>query len=108
MSVTALLRGVGLLSLFATCAVLTAQGQAPAPASKKPAVNPEHEASLFTPSGSNRPGKPVTAAADKTGKIQLTVRDAATDKPTFCRVNVVGPDGNFYQPAKNYLSPYAL
>src|SRR5207247_8590197 len=63
---------------------------------------------LFSPSGFDRPGKPLTASGDKTGKIQIAVRDSATGKPTFCRINVVGPDGNFYQPAENYLSPYAL
>src|SRR5262249_61928729 len=33
---------------------------------------------------------------------------AATGRPTPCRVNVVGPDGNFYQPPSNRLSPYSL
>ena len=34
--------------------------------------------------------------------------DPATGKPTPCRINVVGPDGNFYQPAENPLSLYSL
>src|SRR5205809_4525862 len=94
-----------LLPAFAT---LAADGQPAAPPAKAPAVKPEDEAFLFTPAGFDRAGKPLTAAGDKTGTVQLVVRDAATGKPTFCRVNVVGSDGNFYQPAENYLSRYAL
>src|SRR5262249_5100961 len=38
----------------------------------------------------------------------ISVHDQATGKPLFCRINVVGPDGNFYQPRTNYLSQYSL
>ena len=34
--------------------------------------------------------------------------DRATNRLTPCRINVVGADGNFYQPAENRLSPYSL
>ena len=37
-----------------------------------------------------------------------SVRDRATNRVTPCRINVVGPDGDFYQPAPNRLSPYSL
>jgi hypothetical protein len=36
---------------------------------------------------------------------------AASDQPdcfSACRMNVVGPDGNFYHPAANQLSAYSL
>ncbi len=68
---------------------------------------PEGEPFFFTPPGSDREGKPLTAGGAGTGRLDISVRDAA-GKPTFCRVAVVGPDGNFYQPKTNYLSPYAL
>ena len=42
------------------------------------------------------------------GQLQLRVTDAGTGKPTFCRVNVVGSDGNYYQPAQNYLTKYNM
>src|SRR5262249_41261988 len=42
------------------------------------------------------------------GRVEVTVVDRATGKPTACRVNVVGSDGNFYQPAEDRLSPYSL
>ena len=34
--------------------------------------------------------------------------DRATGKPTACRLNVVGPEGHFYQPVTNLLSSYSL
>jgi putative membrane-bound dehydrogenase-like protein len=68
----------------------------------------KHEAFLFTPAGFDRAGQPVWAGGEKTGQLQIIVRDAATGQVTPCRVNVVGPDGNFYQPPVNRLSPYAL
>jgi putative membrane-bound dehydrogenase-like protein len=40
--------------------------------------------------------------------VEITVIDAATGRPTPCRLNVVGPDGNFYQPRPDRLSPYSL
>ncbi len=69
---------------------------------------PEGEGFFFTPRGFDREGKPIQAAGPATGRLKITVRDAATGRPTFCRINVVGPDGNFYQLPDNYLSPYAL
>jgi hypothetical protein len=66
------------------------------------------EASLFTPSGFDREGQPAVAAGPKTGRLKVVVRDARTGKPTPCRVNVVGADGNYYQPRPDDLAPYAL
>jgi len=40
--------------------------------------------------------------------LKLTIRDTASGEPTFCRVNVVGSDGNYYYPKQNYLSRFAL
>jgi len=68
----------------------------------------DDEAYLMTPPGFTQPGLPKTASGKKTGRLQITVRDRATGLTTFCRLNVVGPDGNFYQPASNPLSPYSL
>ena len=68
----------------------------------------DDEAFIVTPPGFNRPGQAKTATGEKTGRLRITVRDRATGRPTPCRVNVVGPDGHFYQPAPNPLSPYSL
>src|SRR5262249_53175801 len=68
----------------------------------------ELDSYIFTPLGFTKEGKPITATDHNTGKLEIRVRDQATGKPAFCRVNVVGPDGNFYQPASNYLSKYSL
>src|SRR5206468_3807588 len=69
---------------------------------------PEGEAFFFTPPGSKGEGQPRTAVGPTTGKLQIVVRDSATGKPTPCRINVIGPDGNFYQPPENPLSLYSL
>ena len=68
----------------------------------------DDEAVLFTPPGFSQPGKPATATGPESGKVAITVIDAETGKPTPCRVNVVGPDGNFYQPPEDRLTPYSL
>ena len=52
--------------------------------------------------------QPVWTDPATSGQVHIVVRDAATGRVTPCRVNVVGPDGNFHQPQRNHLSLYAL
>ena len=66
------------------------------------------EASIFTPAGFDKPGKAVQAAGPNVGHLKIVVRDEKSGKPTFCRVNVVGPDGNYYQPPENRLTQFGL
>lgn len=69
---------------------------------------------LFTAPGFTKPGvakwdgDPTWSSGGRTGEVEIRVLDAATAKPTPCRMNVVGRDGNFYQPAQNRLSRFAL
>jgi hypothetical protein len=63
---------------------------------------------IFTPPGFRKEGKPITASEQNTGKLEIRVREQTTGKPVFCRIAVVGPDGNFYQPPPSYLSQYSL
>ena len=79
-----------------------------ASSARVPAVSADDEASLFTPAGRQRPGQPVLKSPADACHVKVTIRDAKTGEPTFCRVNVVGSDGNFYYPKQNYLTPYAL
>lgn len=79
-----------------------------APAQPPAAENPAHEAFLFTPAGFEREGRPAWAEGSGTGRLHIIVRDAEGSVRTPCRVNVVGPDGNYYQPPPNRLSPFAL
>jgi putative membrane-bound dehydrogenase-like protein len=72
------------------------------------AAPPEGEAYFFTPAGFAREGKPATANGKDVGRMHIVVIDRDTGKPTGCRINVVGADGNFYQPETNHLSPYSL
>src|SRR5580692_4007556 len=72
------------------------------------ALRADDEAVLFTPASFGRPGQAVLKPPANPGKLKVTVSDARTGVATFCRVNVVGSDGNFYYPKQNYLTPYAL
>src|SRR5438477_10976311 len=100
-----------MLNLFLPCTLLLVGfGVAwqPHVKPKAPVKRPKSESYLFTAAGFTKEGTPVTASGQRTGKVEIVVRDAATGKPTYCRMNVVGPDGNFYKPKPNYLSEYAM
>jgi putative membrane-bound dehydrogenase-like protein len=88
------------------CATASLAAPPAAPAVDRRAA--EVEAFQFTPAGFSEAGQPRTVSGDKTGAVSIIVRDARTGKATPCRINVVGPDGHFYQPEANDLSPYAL
>lgn len=66
------------------------------------------EAVLFTPPGFDQVGTPKIANGPTAGRLMLTIRDGETKQPTFCRVNVIGPDGNYYEPAKGELKAHNL
>jgi putative membrane-bound dehydrogenase-like protein len=68
----------------------------------------DDEALIFTPPGFDRPGAAAKATGAEVGQVEVVVLDPATGKSTPCRINVVGPDGNFYQPAENPLSLYSM
>jgi putative membrane-bound dehydrogenase-like protein len=82
-------------------------GQAANPGGRPPPL-PECEPFLFTPPGFEKEGRTVAAGGKSSGRLSITVRDASTGLPTPCRMNVVGADGNFYQPGPSPLSPYSL
>jgi putative membrane-bound dehydrogenase-like protein len=69
---------------------------------------PEGEDFFFIAPGFQHEGLPKSVSGENTGRVKFTVLDQATGKPTPCRIAVVGPDGHFYQPPKNRLSPYAM
>ena len=68
----------------------------------------DDDALVITPPGFNRPGMARTASGALSGRLKITVRDRGTNRLTPCRINVVGPDGNFYQPTANRLSAFSL
>ncbi|MES1213660.1 MAG: CehA/McbA family metallohydrolase [Singulisphaera sp.] len=70
--------------------------------------DPREEAYLFTPAGFENEGKPAVADVKNRARLDVTIIDQATGKPTPCRVNVVGSDGNYYQPRDNPLAAYSL
>ena len=72
----------------------------------EPAVDTEDL--FFTPEGFDAVGVPKIADGDDAGTVNIVVRNAATGDPTPCRVNVIGPDGNYYEPAENRLTKYSL
>src|SRR5258708_5882352 len=82
-----------------------------APPPPPPSSRPAHraaEAVIHPPPGFAVEGKPKTYAGADAASLQVTVVDSGTGRPTFCRVNVVGSDGNFYQPKENTLAPWSL
>jgi len=88
--------------------MLVGVGALPVRAQPLAAPTAADEALLFTPPGFEREGRPVWADPAASPLLRIVVRDAATGQVTPCRINVVGPDGNFYQPPRNRLSLYAL
>ncbi len=68
----------------------------------------DDETYVMTPPGFAEPGLPKTASGANSARLQILIRDRATSLPTACRINVIGPDGNFYQPAANRLSSNSL
>src|SRR4051794_32038792 len=61
----------------------------------------DDEALIFTPAGFDRPGSPATSAGETSARLEIVVLDGVRGRPTPCRVNVVGADGQFYQPAED-------
>jgi len=68
----------------------------------------EGEDYFFIPPGFTQAGKPVETTDPDAPRLKIRVKNRVTGEPTFCRINVVGPTGQFHQPPRNYLSEYAL
>lgn len=71
-------------------------------------AGPADETLMFTAPGFDHAGAARTAPATEAGQLTITVRDGNTGRPTPCRINVVGPDGNYYEPSKGVLKPFSL
>src|SRR5579871_1675643 len=84
---------LGALLPFLAAASL-AGWQKPAPKPLPPEADAREEALIQTPAGFARQGQPAVAEA--------------TGRPTFARVNVVGADGNYYEPSDHALAPWSL
>lgn len=75
---------------------------------RPPDYNAVEETFIHTPAGFDKEGRPAIAAGDQTGVVEIDVVDPETNQPSFCRINVVGADGNYYEPAENPLAPWSL
>lgn len=73
-----------------------------------PSERPEAEAVIHTPPGARSVGEPRIADANEVAYLQLRTLDEGSGELTPCRVNVIGPDGHYYEPADNPLSPWSL
>jgi hypothetical protein len=71
-------------------------------------VDPAAEALIHTAPGVLVAGTPAVADSAQSSLLNLRVLDAATGEPTFCRVNVIGPDGNYYEPEAHAQQPWSL
>jgi putative membrane-bound dehydrogenase-like protein len=94
--------------LLACCLAFSCPARAQHGQFDKSDVNPIDEAAIFTPPGFEREGKVATASGPNAARLNVTIVDRATGKPPLCRVNVVGADGNFYQPQQNPLAAFSL
>ena len=104
-----LLSRCSLKLLFATMVLLACWFVSSAWGQSVP-LNPiaDSEEIIFTPADFDKVGDPAIATGETTGSLKIVVRDGRTGEPSYCRVNVVGSDGNFYEPTPNYLSQYSL
>ena len=48
----------------------------------------------------------MQATGTETATVRVKIIDHANGLPTPCRVNVVGSDGNYYEPQENPLEPF--
>lgn len=71
-------------------------------------TDPRQESYVFTPLGFDQEGKAAVAEGPNVAVVKVTVLDPAHERPTPCRVNVVGSDGNYYFPAQNPFAPFSL
>ncbi len=109
-------RTVGLVAAVTMAAALlvttelrtAAAHPGPHPPQRAADVDPADESYVHTPAGFEHPGKPAAAGGDSVGTLQVTIVDRDTHKPTYCRVNIVGSDGNYYEPKENPLAPWSL
>jgi len=67
---------------------------------------PLDEVEIHRVPGAREAGKPAPVLPKSSGRISLSVTESG--RPVFCRVNVVGSDGNYYEPADNPLASWSL
>ena len=72
-------------------------------------LNPEEEAYVHTPAGFQQAGEPRIVDSKDVAKATLRVKvvDADSGELTAARVNIVGPQGNFYEPLENGLAAWS-
>jgi len=68
----------------------------------------DNEDYIHTPIGFSKPREPSLLQDENAANLVIRVIDKDSGNSTPCRMNVVGPDGMFYQPAPSVLSDYAL
>lgn len=69
-------------------------------------LQPADESIVFTPPGFERVGVRKMASGPDVGRLEIVICDQTTGNKLPCRVNVVGPDGNFYEPEQNPLKEH--
>ncbi|HVC92981.1 MAG TPA: CehA/McbA family metallohydrolase [Pirellulales bacterium] len=92
----------------ALLACLPAIALAHPPAIPSTRVDPAEEARIHTPAGFPHEGKPRIYTRDSPARLHVTITDHPRSEPTPCRVNIVGADGNFYEPRDNVLANWSL
>lgn len=91
-----------------TAVAVAASARAHPHAQRDPQADPAAEALVHTPAGFAEEGHPAVADGDDAAELDVVIVDRQSGEPAYCRVNVVGSDGNFYEPADNELAPWSL
>ena len=66
----------------------------------------QEEDFVRTPSGFEKAGERRMILQQEAATLKVKIVDKATGEPTACRVNVVGPEGHYYEPQNYLLEPY--
>jgi hypothetical protein len=97
------------VSLIITCLVLPSivHAHGGTPALKDADRNTPSERFIHTASVNDAPGKP-SIAPTSAPLLSVKVIEADTGELVMYRVNVIGADGNYYEPVGNPLAPWSL
>ena len=77
---------------------------------QEPVEIPEAESIFHTTPGATGPGTPAQLTDRQGVLIRLKTVDSDSGNPIAARLNVIGPDGHYYEPDpdQNALSTYSL
>jgi hypothetical protein len=98
---------IGIIAVAAPLIAVILSGAAKVQTNSSPTEKPVEEV-IHREEANGNAGRPKIADVTKSGSLRLLIVDADSKSPVFCRVNVIGSDGNFYEPDDHPLKPWSL